>query len=65
MNIIIDITEGKKLVPYIVLVSKRGNSSLNIQRIAQIISLFKLNCEIFAVNPDVTLRTLRLQILFY
>ncbi|EJR71694.1 hypothetical protein IK7_06018 [Bacillus cereus VD156] len=27
MSIIIDIAEGKKLVPYIVLVSKRENSS--------------------------------------
>lgn len=27
MSIIINIAEGKKLVPYIVLISKRGNSS--------------------------------------
>lgn len=29
MSIIIDIAEGKKLVPYIILVSKRGKSSLD------------------------------------
>lgn len=55
MSIII--AEGKNHVPYIVLVGKRGNSSLNIQRFAQIISLFKLNGEVFAANPDVVLNT--------
>lgn len=57
MSINIDNAEGKNLVTYIVLVSKRENSSLNIQRFAQITSLFKLNGEIFAANPDVVSRT--------
>ncbi|AAM25994.1 MULTISPECIES: hypothetical protein [Bacillus] len=57
MSIHIDNAEGKILVPYIALVGKRENRSLNIQRFVKIISLFKLNVEIFAANPDVVSRS--------
>lgn len=53
MSIIIDIAEGKKIVPHIVVVGTGANGSLILQNIAQMVSIFKLNGEIVAADPDV------------
>ncbi|MCU4733659.1 ThiF family adenylyltransferase [Bacillus cereus] len=53
MSIIIDIAEGKKIVPHIVVVGTGANGSLILQSIAQMVSIFKLNGEIVAADPDV------------
>ncbi|MED2067119.1 thiamine biosynthesis protein ThiF, partial [Bacillus thuringiensis] len=40
MSIIIDIAEGKKIVPHIVVVGTGANGSLILQSIAQMVSIF-------------------------
>lgn len=42
MSIVIDIAEGKKIVPHIVLVGAGGNGGLILQHIAQMMSIFQL-----------------------
>ncbi|KMQ32236.1 acyltransferase [Bacillus cereus] len=52
MSIVIDITEGKKIVPHIVLVGAGGNGGLILQHIAQMMSIFQLDGEIVVADSD-------------
>jgi hypothetical protein len=52
MSIVIDIAEGKKIVPHIVLVGAGGNGGLILQHIAQMMSIFQLDGEIVVADPD-------------
>lgn len=53
MSYVIDIAEGTKIVPHIVLVGAGGNGGLILQHIAQMMSIFKLDGEIVIADPDV------------
>lgn len=65
MSIVIDIAEGKKIVPHIVLVGAGGNGGLILQHIAQMMSIFQLDGEIVVADPDtVEEKTLEINSLF-
>ncbi|PEB54533.1 thiamine biosynthesis protein ThiF [Bacillus sp. AFS098217] len=53
MSYVIDIAEGTKIVPHIVLIGAGGNGGLILQHIAQMMSIFKLNGEIVIADADV------------